>query len=359
MNHGSKQMMAWIVAIGFSGAIYGGGALWLSQSKFAPHTAAAVHGHEDLSPGKATEHDSPSHDANHGEGSAAPKSEDTHHKAHSSDAANSDDHTAVPSASETAKENTAHADTEHHETPHETPHWTYGKADAAGPAQWGRLAENFSKCERGMEQSPIDVKSAQFSAIIPKVQWHYSAATVLVENNGHTIQSNIAPRSAETNFVTIDGERYSLAQFHFHNPSEHRFAGAPADMELHFVHKNNRGKLAVIGVMIHEIAGKENINLKPIWDVLPRELHQKSPQPITVRLQGLLPTQQRYVHYKGSLTTPPCSEGVQWFVMKDPISISSGQLEMYTSIFEGTTNRPVQPLHKREVLTNATPALAH
>ena len=130
-------------------------------------------------------------------------------------------------------------------------------------------------------------------------------------------------------------------------------------MELHFVHKNKDGKLAVIGVMINEAAGKENKAFKPVWDVLPRDANTKAPGNVDLKLTALLPSNAQYIHYKGSLTTPPCSEGVRWFVMKDPITISSGQLEMYTSIFDGSTNRPVQPLQGREILTNVAPAMAH
>jgi len=207
-----------------------------------------------------------------------------------------------------------------------------------------------------MEQSPIDIRNAKHAASAPKIVWHYSAAKLKVENNGHTIQSNTG---TSDNYVTIDGEKYSLAQFHFHNPSEHRIGGVPSDMEMHFVHKNAAGKLAVIGVMINEHAGKENKAFKPVWDVLPREKKSKVEQPVDVKLTNLLPSKTEYFHYKGSLTTPPCSEGVRWFVLKEPVNMSSGQVEMYTSIFDAPTNRPVQPIQGREIITNGAPSLAH
>jgi carbonic anhydrase len=361
VNHSSKQSMAWIFAVGLSGSIYGGGALWLKQSKFAPSPA----GHEDgeHKSEHALEHE-PEHQAAH-EPEHKATHETTHKPTHktTADAGHEDhspatDHGAVKDSehlpehkSPKAQSTTANGSDHSHKS-----HWTYGKTDAAGPSHWGDLAQNFSQCEKGMEQSPVDIRDAQFSAITPTIKWHYGAAKFAVENNGHTIQSTL---SSDENYVTIDGEPYTLAQFHFHNPSEHRFKGVPSDMELHFVHKNKDGKLAVISVMINEAAGKENKAFKPVWDILPRDANTKAHGNVDLKLTALLPSKTQYIHYKGSLTTPPCSEGVRWFVMKDPITISSGQLEMYTSIFDGSTNRPVQPLQGREILTNVAPAMAH
>ncbi len=364
MNHGSKQSIAWVVALGLSGTIYGGGTIWLKQAKFA--SAAPSHsdheegGHESKhepehaaahEPEHGTAHE-PEHAAAHESKHSAPVGDVSHDDHHAST-----EHTSPKSESSHAesKKPEAQAAIAHIDQQHK-PHWTYGKTDAAGPSHWGDLAQNFSQCEKGMEQSPIDIRGAQFAASTPKIKWHYGAAKLAVENNGHTIQSNL---TSDDQQITIDGETYKLAQFHFHNPSEHRFAGVPADMELHFVHKNKEGKLAVIGVMINEIAGQENKSLKPLWDTLPRDANTKAPHTVDLKLTNLLPRQQDYIHYKGSLTTPPCSEGVRWFVMKDPITMSSGQLEMYTSIFDGSTNRPVHPLQGREIWTNTAPALAH
>jgi carbonic anhydrase len=363
MNHGSKQFMAWTLALGLSGTIYGGGAWWLKSKKPSGHSSHSDEGHEDShgdahsESHEADEHAAAAHGDTHDNGhgdSHGDSHGDNHAASHEAD--HHDEHAA-------AKHDSGHGD-EHAEAKHTAsapaadhkPHWTYGKNDAAGPAHWGDLSVNFSACEKGMEQSPIDVKSASFSAVAPKLVWHYQTAGLAIENNGHTIQSNI--KSGDS-FITIDGEKYTLAQFHFHNPSEHRFAGTPSELELHFVHKNAQGKLAVVGVMINEAAGKENLAFKPVWDQLPRELNSKAAKEVDFKLTSVLPARKDYVHYKGSLTTPPCSEGVRWFVLKDPITMSSGQVEMYSSIFEGATNRPVQPLQGRDVITNTAPAMAH
>jgi carbonic anhydrase len=382
MDHGSKQSLAWMLAVGLSGTIYGGSTLWLKQAKFATGAKdesheldheGSEHGDEEAaerhSAGKhhdqaVAEHDTGHHDspkehtAKHEEHAAA--EHDTGHHDTSKHATAKDDAPKDHAAKHEEHAVAAHDAGKHEEniakSADHKPHWTYGKGDASGPKHWGDLAANFSQCEKGMEQSPIDIRDSQYSAATPKIKWHYGKANLAVQNNGHTIQSNL---SSGDNYVTIDGEKYNLAQFHFHNPSEHRFAGVPADMEMHFVHKNASGKLAVIGVMINEAAGKENLAFKPVWDILPREANTHAAKSADMKLTSLLPNKQQYIHYKGSLTTPPCSEGVRWFVMKDPITMSSGQLEMYTSIFEGSTSRPVQPLQGREVLSNTPPAMAH
>lgn len=413
MNHGSKQFLAWTIAFGLSTAIYGGGAYWLKKS-------ASNHGDNDHDLTDADEHggDNPqsNHETAHGDSHASAHNggspsdghegnvasthngqldEEGHAKDHGADHGKTP-HTAEHGeqhASKTASEGDHHAsaapaahegkaketDSGHHalaETNHgeakpqehaqqnenkpkndgHATHWTYGKNDANGPSHWGDLAKNFSLCEKGMEQSPIDIRKAASSNEAPEIAFHYGQASLNVENNGHTIQSNLV---GGDNHITIDGEKYSLAQFHFHSPSEHRIAGASADLELHFVHKNSSGGLAVIGLMIHERSGKENKLFKPVWDILPRELNSKATQSAAMSLSALLPANRQYFHYKGSLTTPPCSEGVRWFVLKDPATMSGGQVEMYSSIFDGPSNRPVQPLQGRDVITNGPPSFAH
>ena len=322
MNHNSKQFAAWFFAFGLSGAIFAGGNYWLEHRL-----------HAKSSDPSAAEHDTPEH-------------------------ATAEHATAEHATAEhaTAEHATAEHATAEHATAEHKSEWTYGKLDANGPANWGDLAQNFSACEKGLEQAPIDIRQANYSAKAPKISWHYGTAKIEVENNGHTIQSKLL---GGDNHITVDGEKYTLAQFHFHSPSEHRLSGVPSDLELHFVHKNAAGKLAIIGVMIDEKSGTENKSFKPIWDILPRDLHSKIAGSLDVKLANLLPKDRDYFHYKGSLTTPPCSEGVRWFVLQDPLRMSSGQVEMYSSIFQGPTNRPVQPVNGRDILTNKPPLLAH
>jgi carbonic anhydrase len=369
MNDGSKQFSAWFLAIGLSGTIFGGGTYWLKKHAPSSHDindsaetsghseehAAAPHGEEHAAAPAAHGEEHAAAPVAHGDAHAAAPA--AHGDAHAA-APHAEEHAAAPAThgEEHAAAPVAHGE-EHAAAPAaHAPHWSYAKRDSNGPSNWGSLAPNFYQCEKGMEQSPIDISGGAFSAKAPKIVWHYDKAKLDVENNGHTIQASDASKE---NFVTIDGEKYTLAQFHFHNPSEHRVKGIPGDLEMHFVHKNAAGKLAVIGVMINEGSGKENLAFKPVWDLLPHAKSTKAPRQAAAMLTSLLPANREFFHYKGSLTTPPCSEGVRWFVLQQPINISAGQVEMYTSIFEGSTNRPVQPMQGRDIITNKQPAMAH
>ena len=194
-----------------------------------------------------------------------------------------------------------------------------------------------------------------YSQSTPKLRFHYGRAKIRLENNGHTIQGQ--PVDGQ-HYLTVDGETYDLAQFHFHSPSEHSVAGIPSDIELHFVHKNAEGKLAVVAVLIDESSGGESSEFKPLWQLLPRTPNTESASKRHLEIGRLLPKGSSYAHYQGSLTTPPCLEGVQWFVMTSPLTMSSGQVEAYSSIFQSPTNRPRQPLKGRQVLTNSPQGLA-
>jgi carbonic anhydrase len=381
MSDGAKQAVAWTLAMGISATIYGGGAYWIKHAKPMGLKALAHtsdHDHEvthkstetnpentheaaadkpvtsatgELAAGETSNHHA-SQDAQKTHGSSI-----DHHSSGHHDTPHDLEH-KPPVATAKASQNVENhpKQPQEHPTNHSSPHWSYAKNDANGPQHWGDLAHHFSLCEKGRAQSPIDIGRATATKDAPKLIWHYGTASLNVENNGHTIQAEIL---SGKNHITIDGQPYSLAQFHFHAPSEHRISGVPADMELHFVHKNSSGALAVVGVMIHELAGRENKAFKPIWDLMPRDFHTKSSQPTNLTLASLMPSNRQYFHYSGSLTTPPCSEGVRWFVLANPITLSSGQIEMYTSIFGGPTNRPIQPLQGRDVITNGTPVLAH
>ncbi|MCX6118300.1 MAG: carbonic anhydrase family protein [Proteobacteria bacterium] len=396
MKHQGKQVLAWFVAIGASGAIFGGAGLWSKKmaAKSQGHQSVDLHGdsshgathgssegnshkagatHDEHSTGqshaKVDGHETgKSHDAadNHGDSHNSEQASshavssheeskhkiDPEHRASTEHAGTNDHKTATSShndPSHTKKNDDQHTQADSHsgqgskgsepKEKHGTGvHWSYEKNAAEGPKNWGNLGESFAQCEKGREQSPIDLKGAITKASAPEITWHYNPTAVGIENNGHTIVANMPDTQ---NHIKIDGEKYTLAQFHFHNPSEHKIGGLLADMEVHFVHKNAAGGLAVIGVMMHEKSGFENPFLKPMWASLPREMHSKSEASPTLSLTKLLPTHRDYFHYAGSLTTPPCSQGVRWFVMKEPIAVSGAQIELYSSIFGTSTNRPV------------------
>ena len=237
--------------------------------------------------------------------------------------------------------------------PHDTPHWDY--QGARGPHFWGKLDPDFSLCEKGHNQSPIDIAKTS-PATLPKLQADFSPAKLQIVhhehiadeiNNGHTIQVNYS----EGDTLTIGDTTYELIQFHFHSPSEHTVKGMYYPMEMHFVHKSASGALAVVGVFIER--GTHNAAFDPIWANLPKQQGVVSHyEHVQVNVDDLLPHSTKSYRYDGSLTTPPCSEGVKWIVMQSPIQLSAAQIWRFTSLITAN-NRPVQPLHHRVTVSDA------
>ena len=218
----------------------------------------------------------------------------------------------------------------------------WGYEGAGSPENWGRLSEEYAACESGDNQSPINLTGASLSEL-PDPQFNYALRASEIKNLGHTLQVDVEPGSS----MTLEGRQYELAQFHFHTPSEHRLKGTEYPAELHFVHKGPGNELAVVGVFIKE--GEENRALSSFWDKLPGAKGQAQQiEAGTLTAEQLLPQRKQHYLYPGSLTTPPCSEGVNWMVLNEPISMSSQQLSALKSVI-GTSNRPVQPLGDREL----------
>ncbi len=222
-------------------------------------------------------------------------------------------------------------------------HWGY--EGHAGPEHWGKLAKEFGTCDSGTQQSPVNIDQS-ITAELARISFNYQPAPIKVVNNGHTVQMNYSGDSS----ITIGSKTYKLAQFHFHSPSENKIGGKPFDMEVHLVHKNDAGELAVVGVMMQ--AGAENSALAPLWQALPKEVNKEQALSAQLNAADLLPAQRQFYHFKGSLTTPPCTEGVDWFVMKDPISLSAAQVEKFVSLV-GHNARPVQAGNNRFILSTA------
>ena len=231
---------------------------------------------------------------------------------------------------------------EAHESEEHAIHWGY--EGEGGPDHWADLDSDYAACGAGVEQSPIDIPpEAPVNA--DNLAFHYEETAVNILNNGHAIQVNYDEGSS----VEIDGEAYNLLQFHFHGPSEHALDGNLTDMEMHLVHQNADGGLAVVGVMLVE--GEENPAYAPVFDNVPAEAGD--PMMIdgaVVNVDDLLPTERTYYRYEGSLTTPPCSEGVKWHVMSEPVELSAEQIAAFTAVME-PDNRPVQPMNDREFIT--------
>ena len=214
-------------------------------------------------------------------------------------------------------------------------HWGY--EGAMGPDRWG---DEFPTCAKGKSQSPLNIKGpfekAQFG-----VTPDYKAGQLKIVNNGHTIQVNVPPGSK----LRIDSRPFELVQFHFHRPSEEQIDGKPAAMVVHFVHKNDAGRLAVLGVLLKE--GNENPGINTLWAHAPqKEGPEIAPEGVMFNPANLLPREYEFYSYEGSLTTPPCTEGVRFFILKAQVNITKEQVEQFP--FKKNA-RPVQPQNGRAI----------
>ncbi len=216
------------------------------------------------------------------------------------------------------------------------PHWTYDHQD-----QWSATSADAAACARGSRQSPIDLKSAPFvdePDLVPV--WRAGAGRIF--NNGHTVEIEVG----EGSFMTLDDERFDLLQAHFHNPGEHRLDGEQFAMEMHFVHRKASGALAVVGVLMR--AGAENDNIARLWSAIPASVGKEHAATVAFDPNAFLPADRVHFHYDGSLTTPPCTEGVTWLVMRTPIDVGPAQIAAFRAI-EGENARALQERNGRMV----------
>ena len=217
-------------------------------------------------------------------------------------------------------------------------HWDY--EGAMGPENWGK---EFPTCGKGKSQSPLNIKGP-FEKVRFNVVPDYKPGPLKIVNNGHTIQVNVVPGSK----LRIDGKAFDLLQFHFHRPSEEHINGKPSAMVIHFVHKNDAGELAVLGVLLQE--GNENPGIKTLWSYAPpKEGPEVAPDNVAFNPNNLLPREMEFFHYDGSLTTPPCTEKVKFFILKSQVNISKEQITQFPFKMNA---RPIQALNDRKILTN-------
>lgn len=218
-------------------------------------------------------------------------------------------------------------------------HWSYGKH--GGPAEWGGLDQAFAGCGLGKVQSPIDIRGAK-TADLPPIVFDYRPTPLRLIDNGHTIQVNYAPGSA----ITVGADRYELLQFHFHKPSEEKIDGKAHAMVAHLVHKGSDGTLAVVAVLLDK--GRGNPTIDAVWHHLPRQKAKEVAAPVVIDAARLLPSDKGYYAFRGSLTTPPCSEGVRWFVLKTPMTLTPDEITTFARLYPMNA-RPVQPLNGRPI----------
>ena len=226
----------------------------------------------------------------------------------------------------------------------ETVCWGYETEN--GPDIWAQLSQEYRLCSAGIHQSPIDIVDPTPTKL-PPITFNYQPTSLNIQNTGNTI--TVAYQKGS--WIQVDGTKYHLLEFHFHVPSEHTVAGNMSDMEMHLVHKSENETLAVIGVLIK--SGRVNTAFNTFWDYLPSAPGESEQiDEVVLNAFDLLPNRKRTYRYDGSLTTPPCSEGVKWFVLTTPIEMShDSQIAAFKAVFFGN-NRPVQPLNGREVLVD-------
>jgi len=223
------------------------------------------------------------------------------------------------------------------EVVHAAGHWGYD--GTTGPQAWARLSPEFAKCGSGARQSPIDIRDG-FAVQLDPIEFDYKPGAFRVIDNGHTVQVNVEPGSA----LQVLGRRFELRQFHFHRPSEERIAGRQFDMSVHLVHQDDQGRLAVVAVLL-ERGGAQPV-VQSVWNNLPLEKGEEQAARVPLDPNALLPQDRRYFTYMGSLTTPPCSEGVLWMVMKQTVPVAPEQVDLFARLYPMNA-RPVQALAGR------------
>lgn len=227
---------------------------------------------------------------------------------------------------------------------HGSAHWEYEGEN--GPAAWGKMQPEFSTCSLGRRQSPVHITDAD-TLVGPAepLQLRYMPSTASVVNNGHTIQVDLDPASPNT--LTVRGSTYKLLQFHFHHPAEERINYKGYSMVAHLVHKNEQNQLAVVAVLMDP--GQASAFINKVWTYMPLDNQDRVQMPPgALNVADLLPPDLRYYQFLGSLTTPPCTEGVLWLVLKTPVTLSSEQLRLFSKLFPNNA-RPTQPLNNRVV----------
>ena len=212
-------------------------------------------------------------------------------------------------------------------------HWSY--EGESGPANWGRINPEWAKCSTGNRQSPIDIRDGM-KVDLEQITFDYKPSSFNVTDNGHTVQVMLSGG----NFITVANRMYELVQFHFHRPSEERINGKGYEMVLHMVHKDAEGHLAVIALLLER--GKPQPVVQTVWNNLPLEKYDTMAPSVVLDPMDLIPARRDYFTFMGSLTTPPCTEGVLWLVMKEAVQASPAQMALFARLYP-MNSRPVQP----------------
>jgi carbonic anhydrase len=217
--------------------------------------------------------------------------------------------------------------------------WSY--EGESGPANWSKINADWAKCGTGNRQSPIDLRDG-IKVNLEQISFDYHPSSFSEVNNGHTIQVTVGGG----NFITVGNMVYELQEFHFHRPSEEKINGKGTEMVIHLVHKSAEGKIAIVAVLLER--GQPHRLMQTIWDNLPLEKFDTVAPSIVLDPTDALPERRDYFTYMGSLTEPPCTEGVLWMVFKQPMQASPAQMALFSRLYP-LNARPVQPTAGRMV----------
>jgi carbonic anhydrase len=224
-------------------------------------------------------------------------------------------------------------------------HWDY--SGKTGPLGWAKLDPAYSACSKGHEQSPIDIRGAHLNKTLQPIEFHYIGGPVTLENTGGTIVVHPAAGS----YILYDGTRYDLQQFHFHHPAEEAVKGKLTDLDVHLVHKSADGKMIVIAERFAMDRGSPNAVLAMLWPHLPKTAGSTVKVADVVNPGGFLPADRGYWTYMGSLSEPPCTEGVRWFIFENDLTLSLEQVRAFEMLFR-MNSRPLQDAHGRRIEAN-------
>jgi carbonic anhydrase len=224
-------------------------------------------------------------------------------------------------------------------------YWNY--EGHTGPLVWGKLDPAYQACSKGHEQSPLDIRDAHLNKALEPLHFHYIAGPMTLENTGRGIVAHVDRGS----WMETGGVRYWLEELDFHHPSEHSVKNKLSDMEVDLVHRSDDGKEAIVAVRLNQDRGNPNALLATLWEHLPVKPGTKARVTDMLSAAGLIPADPGYWTYTGSEVTPPCTEGVRWFVFEEDLSISREQLRVFASLFRMNT-RPAQDPHKRRIEAN-------
>jgi carbonic anhydrase len=217
--------------------------------------------------------------------------------------------------------------------------WSY--EGETGPANWSKINADWGKCGMGNRQSPIDLRDG-IKVNLEQIGFDYHPSSFSEVNNGHTIQVTVG----SGNFITIGNQTYELQQFHFHRPSEEKINGKGTEMVMHLVHKSAEGKIAVVAVLLER--GKAHSLMQTVWNNLPLEKLESVSPSVILDLMEALPAKREYYTFMGSLSEPPCTEGVLYIVMKQTMQASPAQMALFSRLYPFNA-RPVQPSNGRVV----------